>query len=161
MGFDLTLDESVRRRVVGDPVRLRQILTNLLSNAVKFTSEGSIGLSVAKAARGDRYYFEVRDSGIGFEPDVIALTGLAHDDRTMEMQPAAINQKMVYGNKVIFGSVNAARRHYDQAADALAQADPAWLAQLITRRVRPKEWPLALKKRPNDIKIVIDMAGLA
>jgi signal transduction histidine kinase/ActR/RegA family two-component response regulator len=69
VGFDLTLDESVRRRVVGDPVRLRQILTNLLSNAVKFTSEGSIGLSVAKAARGDRYYFEVRDSGIGFEPD--------------------------------------------------------------------------------------------
>ena len=65
----LALDETARRRVVGDPVRLRQILTNLLSNAVKFTSAGRVGLSVAKAARGDRYYFEVRDSGIGFEPD--------------------------------------------------------------------------------------------
>ncbi|HEY3887777.1 MAG TPA: ATP-binding protein [Caulobacteraceae bacterium] len=69
LGFELVLDEATRRRVVGDPVRLRQILTNLLSNAVKFTSEGRVGLSVAKAARGDRYYFEVRDSGIGFEPD--------------------------------------------------------------------------------------------
>ena len=47
---------------------------------------------------------------------VIALTGLAHDDLTMDMQPAAINKNMVYGNKVIFGSVNAARRHYEQAA---------------------------------------------
>ncbi|HZC16878.1 MAG TPA: ATP-binding protein, partial [Caulobacteraceae bacterium] len=69
LGFELVLDETTRRRVVGDPTRLRQILTNLLSNAVKFTSEGRVGLSVAKAARGDRYYFEVRDSGIGFEPD--------------------------------------------------------------------------------------------
>ncbi len=67
--FDLALDAAARRRVVGDPVRLRQILTNLLSNAVKFTGEGRVGLSVAKAARGDRYYFEVRDSGIGFEPE--------------------------------------------------------------------------------------------
>jgi hypothetical protein len=32
--------------------------------------------------------------------------------------------ELVYGNKVVFGSVNAARRHYDQAADAPAQADP-------------------------------------
>ena len=66
----------------------------------------------------------------------------------------------MYGNRVVFGSVNAARRHYDQAANALAQADPGWLAQLITRRVTPEEWPLALKKRPEDIKIVIEMAAL-
>jgi len=90
---------------------------------------------------------------------VIALTGLAHDDRVIEVQSGAINKELVYGNRVVFGSVNAARRHYDQAADALAQADPGWLAQLITRRVTPEEWPLALTKRPEDIKIVIDMAG--
>jgi threonine dehydrogenase-like Zn-dependent dehydrogenase len=88
---------------------------------------------------------------------VVALTGLAHDDRTMDMQPAAVNKRMVYGNKVIFGSVNAARRHYDEGAAALARADPSWLAQLITRRVAPEEWPLALKKRPEDIKVVIDI----
>jgi threonine dehydrogenase-like Zn-dependent dehydrogenase len=92
---------------------------------------------------------------------VVALTGLAHDDRTISMQSGTINKELVYGNKVVFGSVNAARRHYDQAADALAQADPSWLAQLITRRVAPEDWPLALKKGPEDIKIVIDMTGTA
>jgi glucose 1-dehydrogenase len=90
---------------------------------------------------------------------VVALIGLAHDDRTIQMQSGTINKELVYGNKVVFGSVNAARRHYDQAADALAQADPSWLAQLITRRVTPEDWPLALEKGPEDIKIVIDMAG--
>jgi glucose 1-dehydrogenase len=90
---------------------------------------------------------------------VVALTGLAHDDRTIEMQSGTINKELVYGNKVVFGSVNAARRHYDQAADALAQADPGWLSQLITRRVTPEDWPLALKKGAEDIKIVIDMVG--
>jgi threonine dehydrogenase-like Zn-dependent dehydrogenase len=90
---------------------------------------------------------------------VVALTGLAHDDRTISMQSGTINKELVYGNKVVFGSVNAARRHYDQAADALAQADPSWLAQLITRDVAPEDWPLALKKGPEDIKIVIDVTG--
>ena len=78
-----------------------------------------------------------------------ALTGLAHDDRTIEVQSGAINKELVYGNRVVFGSVNAARRHYDQAADALAQADPGWLAQLITRRVTPEEWPLAQRNAPR------------
>ena len=47
----------------------------------------------------------------------------------------------------------------DQAAAALARADPSWLAQLITRRVTPQHWPLALKKRPEDIKVVVDMTA--
>lgn len=92
---------------------------------------------------------------------VIALTGLAHGDRTTEMQLEAINKALVYGNKVVFGSVNAARRHFDQAAAALALADPGWLAQLITRRVAPEEWPSALEKQPEDIKVVVDMTASA
>ena len=55
--------------VVGDAVRIRQILTNLLANAVKFTSSGSVTLSVAPD-QGDptRVRFEVRDTGIGISP---------------------------------------------------------------------------------------------
>jgi glucose 1-dehydrogenase len=59
----------------------------------------------------------------------------------------------------VFGSVNAARRHYDEATNALARADPAWLARLITRRVRPEQWAAALAKGPNDIKVVVDMTA--
>jgi hypothetical protein len=50
------------------------------------------------------------------------------------------------------------RPDYDQAADALTQADPGRLAQLITCRVTPEAWPLTLRKGPEEIKIVIDTA---
>ena len=59
-------------------------------------------------------------------------------------------------NDVVFGSVNANRRHYEMAADALARADKNWLRQLITRRVCLEHWSEALQDRPDDIKVVID-----
>ncbi|HDP95130.1 MAG TPA: response regulator [Candidatus Aminicenantes bacterium] len=57
---------------VGDPVRLRQVVSNLLSNAVKFTSEGEILVCVKELSRkGDqaRLQFSVRDTGIGIPED--------------------------------------------------------------------------------------------
>jgi len=62
--------------VVGDPVRLRQVLFNLVSNALKFTSRGEIVGAVAFAPLGDhtcRVRFEVRDTGIGIPVDKRAL----------------------------------------------------------------------------------------
>ena len=92
---------------------------------------------------------------------VVALTGISHSDRVTEAHPDVMNKALVLGNKAVFGTVNAARRHYDQAADALAQADPDWLARIITRRLPADQWPAALEKRPEDIKIVIDMGESA
>jgi threonine dehydrogenase-like Zn-dependent dehydrogenase len=88
---------------------------------------------------------------------VVALTGIKHSDLVGEARLDAFNKELVLENKVLFGSVNAARRHYTQAAAALATADPAWLGRLITRRLAAEDWPAALSKRPEDIKIVIDM----
>ncbi|HZV85515.1 MAG TPA: ATP-binding protein [Brevundimonas sp.] len=51
--------------VMGDALRLKQVLTNLITNAVKFTDRGSISLHVSRA--GDEYRFEVRDTGPGFD----------------------------------------------------------------------------------------------
>ena len=89
---------------------------------------------------------------------VVALTGISHSDRAVETYPDEMNRALVLGNKVVFGTVNAARRHYAQAADALLKADRHWLGRLITRRLPPQDWPDALTKRPDDIKIVIEMA---
>ena len=50
-----------------DAGKVRQILLNLLSNAIKFTERGGISLRVARADR--EIAFEVRDSGVGIEPD--------------------------------------------------------------------------------------------
>jgi PAS domain S-box-containing protein len=59
-------------RVVGDPLRLRQVLTNLLSNAIKFTEQGEVVLSIEWSADAERdgktcatLQFSIRDTGIG------------------------------------------------------------------------------------------------
>lgn len=92
---------------------------------------------------------------------VVALAGISHSERVAQARPDAMNKALVLGNKVVFGTVNAARRHYDQAAETLTQADPGWLARLITRRLAAQDWPAALQKRPEDIKIVVDMTTAA
>ncbi len=62
------IDAAARRRVVGDPTRLKQILTNLLSNAVKFTEAGSVTVRI-EAQEGACYRVQVVDTGIGFDRD--------------------------------------------------------------------------------------------
>ncbi len=63
-----TVAADVPGRVVGDPVRLRQILLNLAGNAVKFTDGGGVGLRVAVAGPG-RLRFDVIDTGPGVPVD--------------------------------------------------------------------------------------------
>lgn len=59
--------------IVGDPIRLRQVLTNLLSNAIKFTSAGGVvSLRVEEISCDEqtaRYRFSVKDTGVGIAPD--------------------------------------------------------------------------------------------
>ena len=61
------IQPSVPTRVVGDPVRIRQILLNLLGNAVKFTERGGVMLSVSADSKVVK--FSVRDTGIGIGAD--------------------------------------------------------------------------------------------
>jgi PAS domain S-box-containing protein len=58
-------------RVMGDQLRLRQILTNLLSNAIKFTSQGQVIVTVdpVDSSEGGIFRFSVADTGIGIPPD--------------------------------------------------------------------------------------------
>ncbi|MBZ5568586.1 MAG: PAS domain S-box protein [Acidobacteriia bacterium] len=63
---------EVPQRVVGDPVRLRQILTNLIGNAIKFTVQGEVVLTLNAASRDDgktSLNFAIRDTGIGISPE--------------------------------------------------------------------------------------------
>jgi signal transduction histidine kinase/CheY-like chemotaxis protein len=66
IAFDM--DEGIPGRVVGDGVRLRQILINLVGNAIKFTERGEIIVKVASCGRSEndlKVHFLVSDTGIG------------------------------------------------------------------------------------------------
>jgi PAS domain S-box-containing protein len=67
--LDLHVGPDVPTSVVGDSLRMRQVLLNLASNAVKFTDAGRVTLAVASLGDG-RLRFSVADSGIGIDPAV-------------------------------------------------------------------------------------------
>jgi len=91
-------------------------------------------------------------------PDaVICLTGISSGTRSVTVGLDQVNKAMVLENTVLFGSVNAGRRHYQQAADALARADRSWLERLITRRVPMSGFVDALHKNDDDVKVVVDI----
>ena len=69
-GLELTLkvDSTIPAGLVGDPLRIQQILTNLMGNSIKFTEHGNIDISVEMRAQHEDYVelqFMVRDTGIG------------------------------------------------------------------------------------------------
>ncbi|MEP9364193.1 ATP-binding protein [Nocardioides sp. CN2-186] len=62
--FDIEIDPGVPPLVVGDPIRVFQVVSNLVDNALKFTEAGSVRLSV-RPGHGDLVVFRVTDTGIG------------------------------------------------------------------------------------------------
>jgi threonine dehydrogenase-like Zn-dependent dehydrogenase len=91
-------------------------------------------------------------------PDaVICLTGLSSGTRQVTVGANEVNKEMVLENTVVFGSVNAGRRHYEQAAQALAEADLSWLQRMITRRVPMSGFLDGLHKQADDVKVVVDL----
>ena len=64
------LPEALSGWVLGDPLRLRQILLNLLSNAVKFTPSGQVALSATRT--GDQVSIRIADTGIGMTSDQVS-----------------------------------------------------------------------------------------
>jgi threonine dehydrogenase-like Zn-dependent dehydrogenase len=86
---------------------------------------------------------------------VVCLTGVSSGGHTIEVDEGALNRSMVLENVAVVGSVNANRRHYEAAAEALAKADRTWLARLVNRRVPLEQWQQALTRQPDDVKVII------
>jgi glucose 1-dehydrogenase len=89
---------------------------------------------------------------------IICLTGVSSTGHEISIDAGVVDRRLVLGNEVVFGSVNANRRHYEQAAAALKSADHAWLESLITRRVPLSNWREAYERRPDDVKVVLEFA---
>ena len=95
----------------------------------------------------------IRTVGAG---GVVCLTGVGSGGRPWGCPRRTSRKELVLQNNVIIGSVNANRRHFYRAAQALAAADPAWLERLISRRVPPQNVADALQRGPDDIKVIVD-----
>ena len=66
------INDKIPKMIIGDPVRLSQILLNLVSNAIKFTEKGEVNISVSAVDEGDDNIiveFVIRDTGIGISPE--------------------------------------------------------------------------------------------
>ena len=90
---------------------------------------------------------------------IICLTGVgaggASGRVVADMAAAAVLK-----NNVIFGSVNANKRHWYRAGQNLANSDREWLNRLITRREKPENFQQALVRQPDDIKVVIQFSDI-
>ena len=68
IGFQVDVAENVPQYVLGDSLRLGQVLTNLISNAIKFTNSGKVEISIKLVSEAEHYcsiFFEIADTGIG------------------------------------------------------------------------------------------------
>lgn len=71
--FKVLIDENIPRKMMGDDIRLKQILVNLLSNAVKYTHEGTVALTIcmlqSESEDTAKLDFSVKDTGIGIKEE--------------------------------------------------------------------------------------------
>ena len=118
---------------------------------------------------------------IGFEPDVIiectgvgqviadciqavgaggivCLTGVGTGGKTENAPTADVAAEVVLRNNVILGSVNGNKRHWYKANQVLARAERSFLSRLITRCEPPDAFQRALRRTPEDIKVVIQFS---
>jgi threonine dehydrogenase-like Zn-dependent dehydrogenase len=92
-------------------------------------------------------------------PDGLCILGSVTGSETkVEIDVAAWNRDIVMGNRVVLGTVNASRRHFEAGVRDLATAQerfPGWLARLITRRLPVAEAAQAFERGTSDIKAVL------
>ncbi len=100
--FISTMDSDLPHKLIGDPVRLRQILVNLAGNALKFTHKGSITVHTElQETSGEKLkmLFMVKDTGIGIPKD-------QHDNIFGEFTQADGSTTRIYGGTGLGTSIS-------------------------------------------------------
>jgi len=138
------LDACLPEMVVGDPVRLNQIITNLLSNAIKFTSKGSVNLDIILEKETNEQLeisFAVTDTGIGIPEEKLSLIfesftqaqsdttrkfggsglGLTITKRLVEMQSGQITVESIEGRGTVFTVLVPFKKSKQKPAPAYSQ----------------------------------------
>jgi threonine dehydrogenase-like Zn-dependent dehydrogenase len=89
---------------------------------------------------------------------IVCLTGVTTAGR--RLLTSGLARELVLENDVIFGTVNANRRHYEEATRVLADTDRSWLDRLVTRRIPLDRWREAYDRGPDDVKTIIEFEAV-
>jgi threonine dehydrogenase-like Zn-dependent dehydrogenase len=92
---------------------------------------------------------------------ILCLLSITGASEPLTLDVAALNQRLVLGNGVIFGSVNSSRPHFEQAISDLAAFEERWpgvTGRLITRRVPFQRYEEAFAEREGDVKVLIEVS---
>lgn len=101
LGLEVEVDSALPNGLVGDEIRIRQILINLLNNSVKYTHEGKVSLYVTGNRDGDMLlmHFEVRDTGIGIKeedlPKLFAAFERIEESRNRNIEGTGLGMNIV------------------------------------------------------------------
>lgn len=90
---------------------------------------------------------------------VVCLLGVGVGQPRDGVDTTVFVRDLVLRNTAVFGAVNANRRHWAHAADALGQADRTWLSKMITRRCPLESYAEAYGGTGEDIKVVLEFAA--
>jgi signal transduction histidine kinase/CheY-like chemotaxis protein len=149
-------DHTIPQILVGDPMRLRQIILNLLSNAIKFTTEGKITMSVRmlkEYAEKATIEFTLTDTGIGIPEDRLAQIfndfeqayretsrshggtglGLAIVKQMVELQGGSIIVKSKVGKGSTFGFVMSFKK---PEAETKTETEPEAETKTVIKNVK-------------------------
>ncbi len=92
---------------------------------------------------------------------IVCLTGVSAGSRTLTIDASHLNLEMVLENKVVFGTVNANRRHFESGVahlDAIEGRWPGLLERMITRHFPFEGFNASVFDQPGDLKAVVDIA---
>ncbi len=91
---------------------------------------------------------------------VLCLMGVSTGEKPLTINADSLDIELVLGNKVVFGSVNSNRHHFERALHFLGQIEsrwPGWLGRLITHRLPLDRFSEGLNPSPGNIKSVIEL----
>ncbi|MEE8518179.1 MAG: glucose 1-dehydrogenase [Dehalococcoidia bacterium] len=92
---------------------------------------------------------------------IVCLTGISGGSRQLEVSADHLNLEMVLSNKVVFGTVNAHRRHFESGVRPLQEIEMRWpglLSRMITRRLPLTDFARAFETSPGHVKSIVEMA---
>ena len=94
-------------------------------------------------------------------PDgLVCLLGVAGGSQEISVDAMEFNNRMVLGNRLVFGSVNASLADFRSGAEHLQEINQQWpgtLERMLTRSASLGEFPAAFDRQPDDIKVLIEM----